>query len=35
MDTVFPQSDVDVTDDLLIGAALLAPSFCEDLSTCA
>src|SRR5687767_7526498 len=33
MDSGFPQPDIDVTDDLLIGAALLAPSFCEDLST--
>lgn len=33
MESGFPQQDVDVADDLLIGAALLAPAFCEDLST--
>jgi hypothetical protein len=33
MESGFPQLDVDVTDQLLIGAALLAPAFCEDLST--
>ena len=33
MDSGFPQPDVDVTDDMLIGAALLAPSFSVDLST--
>jgi hypothetical protein len=33
MESGFPQPDVDVTDKLLIGAALLAPAFCDDLST--
>lgn len=33
MDSGFPQPDVDPTPDLLIGAALLAPGFCDDLST--
>lgn len=33
MDSGFRQQDVDVADELLIGAALLAPAFCEDLST--
>jgi hypothetical protein len=33
MESGFPQPDVDVTDQLLIGAALLAPAFCDDLAT--
>jgi hypothetical protein len=33
MESGFPQLDVDVTEQLLIGAALLAPAFCDDLST--
>lgn len=33
MDSGFPQPDVDLTPDMVAGAALLAPSFCEDLST--
>jgi hypothetical protein len=33
MESGFPQPDVDPTPDMVIGAALLAPCFCEDLST--
>lgn len=33
MKSGFPQPDVDPFDGMVIGAALLAPSFCEDLST--
>jgi hypothetical protein len=33
MQSSFPQPDVDPFHDMVIGAALLAPSFCEDLST--
>jgi hypothetical protein len=33
MDSGFPQPDIDLTPNLLIGAALLAPGFSDDLST--
>lgn len=33
MDSGFPQPDVDLTPDIVAGAALLAPAFGEDLST--
>jgi hypothetical protein len=33
MDSGFPQPDVDLDSEMLAGAALLAPSFSEDLST--
>ncbi len=33
MDSGFPQADVDLTPDMIAGAALLTPAFCEDLST--
>ena len=33
MDSAFPQPDVDLTADMIAGAALLAPACVEDLST--